>query len=289
MKEAWLRTKDRWLNYFLISLQYIYLPLLIAFVISGIALASAPWIISFTQDPQANAALQVVLAALAIIVPVVTIVGAIYRNILGSIALVKAITDSKKDRKTTIAESKALIFPYMRFITVLSLLNVGFIVFIPVTLFTILFYMQIWSQFALFSFVSDDQKGTYNLWKALGILRANFWTVTGHALLIQIATLLFANIGNLLSALIKSTDSNVTAALASLQFLITIASFLISVFVTAYMYGLYARVTHPQEVKTPKVWVTFSIIGWIILIVLAAIGINYVVSQIPQLLTPSTR
>lgn len=291
MHAAWARTKDRWFNYFLVILEYILLPVVVAVIVSAAALMAAPSIISSIKDPNANAALQVILAALAIILPVATIVGAVYRNIVGAIALVKTVIDKEKNRKKTIAESKALIFPYLHFITILTLLNIGLLPFIPLSLLILSLYMQIWSTFALFSFVTEEKRGAYNIWKAIAVLKANFWEITGRTILIQLSATIVVNSGNILMALSGAAKNpDLRAAASSFQFLATIASFIVQVFVTAYMYELYIRVKPPTDVKTPKLLIGFSVLGWIVLVGLAAFGINYVINQLPQwLASPASR
>lgn len=285
MKEAWARTNDRWFNYLLTMLEYVFVPVLLVSLISILAVFLVPSILGSMKDPNSNAAVQMVYAALAIIIPVAAIIGTIYRYIVGTIALLKTVIDEEKNRKKSISEAKALVFPYLRFISVLTLLNIGFVPFVPLSLFILLVYIQIWTTFAMFSFVSDQKKGLYNLWKALAVLRTNFWAITTRAILLQLFVILVGSAGSIIATVFRGNKNpDAATAIMLLQLLIALSSFFTQIFATAYMYELYRHAKVPTKVKASKPFIVFSLLGWIILLVLTGFGINYFVTMLSSAL-----
>lgn len=287
IKLAWIRTKERWVNYTLIVVQFILLPILIAIIISAAAFVALPIILTFSKDTNTNNAIQFISAALAIILPVAALVSAVYRNIVGSIALTKIVIDPVRDRKKTVEESKRLVTPYINFLTILTLLNIGYLIYIPITLFTVVFFMQVWTQFAMFSFVLDEKKGSFNIWTGIQIYRKNFFMVTGHAILLQLAGTLIANGGNIITYTLDNKKSiNIILIVAAVQLAIVACTIIFQIFGIAYMFELYKRLRVPEKILVPTVWVLFSILGWLLALGLVAYGIQYLVAHPPQLPLP---
>lgn len=276
IRNAWARTRDRWGNYVLIIIQFILLPIIIAAIISVVSFAAFPAIASQVK----SVPLQVVAAIASILLPAAALFGAIYQYLVGTVALVKIVIDPGKDRKKTVAESKSILLPYVNFVTILMLFNTGLFIYTPFTLFTLLVFMGIWAQFATFSFIIDNEKGAINIWKGVQIYKENFWVVTGHAVVIQLVSILVANIGVVLGYLLDlKRSTGLIPGVMLIQIAGMICSLLFQVFAVAYMYELYARLKIPTVVKPPKIWIFFSLLGWALGLGLVAWGIQYFVSH----------
>lgn len=288
LKMAWARTKDRWVNYTLIIVQFILLPILIAMIVSAAALISLPFILSFSKDTSTNNAIQFVYAAFVIILPVAAVVSAVYRNIVGTIAMTKIVVDQDRDRKKTIAESKKLVMPYLNFLTILTFINAGYLIYVPITLFTMIFFMLVWTQLAMFSFILDDKKGSFNVWKGVQVYRKNFLMVTGHAIVLQLIGTLVANIGNIVTYTFDNKKSiNIILIVVAIQVAILVCSLLFQIFGIAYMYELYKRLKTPEKITVPKVWIFFAVLGWLIGLGLISYGIGYLILHPPQFPLPA--
>lgn len=283
-KIAWARTKDRWINFAIVIVQFIFLPIIIAAIISIGSIVALPYIFGASKDSGFDSVVQFVMAIAAITLPVVSIVGAVYRNIVGSIALTKIVIDSERNRKQTVAESKKLVIPYLSFLTVLTLINIGYFIYIPMSLFTIVFFIQVWTQFAMFSFVLDNNRGAINVWKGVQVYRVNFWSITLHAIILQLIATVIANLGNAFAYVTDGKKSlNMILIVTAIQIAIVLCSLLFQIFGIAYMYELYTRAKKPEKITVPKIFVIFSIIGWLIGLGAIAWGIQYIFMHPPQL------
>ena len=290
ISSAWARMLDRWGNFLLVVLQFMVIPMILAAFITVGALIALPFILVWSKGPDTNQIIQVVAALAAIILPVVALVSALYRNLVGSIASVKSIIDDIKNRKTSINESKKLLTPFIHFITIQSLINIGFLIYIPITLLFAALTMSVWTQFAVFAFIKDEKRGTASIWKGFQMYKENFWYVTGRIFLLQIATIIVSNIGTIISTVMGHEQGmKALETIGGLQLLTFILSFLLNVYSVAYTYELYKRLKQPETVRVPKIWLAFSILGWLIGLGLIGWGVQYLLTHPIQLPTPPTQ
>lgn len=290
LASAWARTRDRWGNFLLVVLQFMVLPMVIAAIITAGSLIALPFILVWAKGPDTNQIIQVVAAVAAVILPVVALVSALYRNLIGSIASVKSVVDEVKNRKETIAESKKLLTLFIHFITIQSLINIGFLIYIPVTLLFAALTMSVWTQFAVFAFIKDEKRGVESIWKGFQMYKENFLYVTGRIFLLQIATFLVSNIGTVYSAMSgRERGMQALETIGGVQLISVILSFMLNVYSVAYTYELYKRLKQPETVKMPKAWIAFSILGWLIGFGLIGWGFHYLLTHPIQLPTAPTQ
>ncbi|MBI1862749.1 hypothetical protein HYS00_01375 [Candidatus Microgenomates bacterium] len=281
---AWARTRDRWANYIAVAMQFIVLPLVIASIISAVSLLALPFVLNMFKDPNANSVTQIVAAVAALLLPVAAFLGALYRNLIGTVALIKVVIDTKKDRRASIAEAKALFNPYVNFISILSLISFGYLVYIPITLFGAIIFIQVITQFATFIFLTDDKRGARSIWTAVQVYKAHFLPVTGHAIVLQGISMLIGNIGTIVTALQgKTSMTNTITTFGSTQLFSLVALLLYQVFSISYMFEVYSRLKKPETVKTPILFILFSVLGWLILLGLMGWGIRFIMTHPIQL------
>jgi hypothetical protein len=254
VSKAFERTKQRFLSYLFVYV----IGILIAIAAAAVIAVSA--VLLFFLFKTAN------LPALTIflgVVLAVSVIGAlIYLGSWIQLTVLSVITD---DKKMSVNEALKKTRPLVPGFIVLALLNglfiAGLLPFGILSLFIIFILWAIWGAFTGLVYLYQKQpRGLNSLWLSRQMVDQNFWGIVGRLILvgavIYFFLFLFTFSGN-----------------SFLRSLSPIVSLVVTPFIIAFLYEMYKNLTVPKTVTTPTVWITLSVIGWVLLlIVIAAFG-----------------
>lgn len=267
VKSAFIRTKERFLSYFLALLVNggIMIVILAAFLIIGAALY-------FAYSLTNSFILGIILGAVFLVffLAVWFYIGSWLQLTLVQII----IQDQKKGAIETLKETKPLAWEYFKFNLLVALFIWGLFVFGLLSLGIIFVLWAFWSMFIAFAYLRQRKKGLDNLWVSKQMIGQKFWGIVWRMMLINIAILLL-QVG-------VGFDDRYGGIVA------TVISLLSGPFVIAYTYEMYKNLQVPEAVKKPKIWIILSVIGWILLAVVIFITFSYLSSLLPSLKIPSS-
>ncbi len=248
MRAAFDRTKDRFLSYFLTLLLYIGM-----FIGTIIALALIGGLNFLIYTATKSIA---VTATTAIISGAAAIAGMIYLNSWGALAMIAVMISPEKLGVMEVYKSvQPLIWKYVGFSVLMSLFIIGLIPISIPTLFILLIVWGVWGSFSVFEFLEKKQKGLQPLWASKATVSKNFWPIFIRLAIVYVAIWIVSGI------LGSAGDENPFATILSIAF-----SFLVTPFITSYIYQIYKNVPHATEVGSQKVWIVISVIGWALLV-----------------------
>lgn len=158
------------------------------------------------------------------------------------------ISDTKLKVSEALQKSKPLIFKAILFFLMSGLFIIGLLPLGILSLSIILFLWYFWGIFSFFILIEKQEKGLKNLWLSKQLVTQRFWKIVGYSLLIQ---------------LIGIAITLITFGFGS--FLI----YLQGIFYLCFTYEIYKKLEAPQQIKTPNMWLWFSIFGWAILILIS--------------------
>lgn len=142
------------------------------------------------------------------------------------------------------------------------------------SMFIVLILWSLWSVFSLFIYIEKRKKGLENLWISRMMVQRQFWYVVKNVLLVGVPALMLA------FGISFFYKSGLVQFITSFFYGIVLYPFMASFF-----YELYKTLPEPEHVKTPKVWLILSGIGWIIIVCVLFITLLF-----PNFLpVPSTR
>lgn len=245
------RTADRFFSYFgTIIVAWLLFAALILFLVLG-------GLLVFTFYKLAS--LTAVAAILAVFLIAAFFVGFVYIASWTSLAQISIIIS---DTKTGVMENyknlKPRVWDYVGVNLLMGLFMIGILPWGLLSLTIVFILWAFWSTFVPFVFLEQKMQGLDNLWFSRQLVSQKFWLIGGRIFLVQIIFFLI----------------NIALA-ATKEPMVGIASFFISIFAApffvSFIYLMYKKLEVPEKVEAPRVWITLSIIGWIIMIALFAL------------------
>lgn len=261
-RNAFLRTKERFLSYFLVVLIGIGFGFA---VMIGFLLAVGLLALIFTLSKS--------IVLLFIMSSIITLTSLTLIYYFGAwIHLTTTFVIIAPEKVTTgeaFAKVKPLVWGYVKLEILLSLFFIGLILPSIFTLFIALIIWAFWSAFVTFVYLEQQKKGLDNLWTSKAMVSQKFWGITGRFSLVMILTLILQGIFN-------SGGKNSIGPFFS--FLISLFT---SPFVLSYFYEVYKNLSVPKDSKKPTIWLILSAIGWLF-ILLSFAGL---MAFLPQFIT----
>lgn len=254
VKKAFDRTKQRFLSYI-----FVYVIGIGIMILAAIALLLLGGII-FLIFRATNLPVLTILLGVAVGVGFIGVL--IYLGAWIQLSILSVMTD---DKRVSVNESLKKTKPLVPGFIVLAILNglfiAGLLPFGFLTLFIVFILWWIWGSMVGFVYLHQKQpKGITSLWISRQMVNQNFWGIVGRMLLI--------GGGLYFITFIFSSSKN-----ALLSALVPIISILIGPFIISFLYEMYKNLSVPKAVEKPKVWVTLSVIGWVIsLVVFVSLG-----------------
>lgn len=265
IKNAFERTKDRFLSYFLTWLLSFALG---AAIVVGLLLFLGLIAVLYVVTKSV-----LLVSVLGILVTIGFYVALIYVCSWISLATVSVIINEEKMGAGEIFHKvKPRVWGYfwmnlLAFLFMLGLLPFGILSF------SIVFILwSLWSSFMTFVYLTQKKKGLQNLWIAREMFRQKAWGIFGRMLLVGFAV--FA-----ISFLLSFSMKNSAGAGLSMLFSLVATPFALS-----FNFEMFKLLKVPTGVKTPTLWVVFSVIGWVLTVVLTVGIVALVISQFGTLM-----
>ncbi len=263
-QRAFERTKQRFWSYLFVYVMGIGIGLLAAIGLLIIGL------ILFLLFKAMN------LPSLAIVLGVIVGLGffavLIYLGSWIQLATLSIITDEKKVSVNDSLKKTSAIVPGFVLLNALSgLFFFGLLPFGVLSLFVVFILWAIWGSLTGFIYLYQKQpQGLKSLWLSRQMVGQNFWGVVGRLLLM----------GGVIYLIIFLFTLSKNSLLSSL---VPIVSLVSTPFIIAFLYEIYKNLTVPKVSVTPKVWVTLSVIGWVLMIVVLVTASTFVAAIIGNL------
>lgn len=175
---------------------------------------------------------------------------------------IKSVIDSFKEAQPLIPG--LIIFQIINGLFLAGLFLTNIFLFVPYLLWSI------WGSFSLFYYIAGKRGGLTPLWYSRAKVNTNFFKVVGYYLIIVFAYFLIAGL--------------VSQGGEELGFINTIFWFIASPLIISFSYELFQSLPEPKEVKAPKSWLLFSVLGWAVnaLLIFGILSSGY--RSLPKLL-----
>ncbi len=248
LKAAFVRTKERFLSYFLALLLSIAIG-----IVSFLVVILIGALLFFIYSTAKSALLGVVLLLAGIALFIVVIV---YVSAWTGLVLVDILIQEKKIGVIeTFKKLRKEVWGWFLFTSLSSLFFIGLIPFGLMTVGLLFILWIFWGSFSILIYLQDKRNGLENLWVSRAMINQKFWPIAGRLLLLNaifwFMGYLFNNVNDGSFRWVSFVFSLVTAPLA-----------------TSFLYEIYVHLEKPKIVRRPFIWVLLSLIGWIILLIL---------------------
>jgi hypothetical protein len=268
IKRAFARTKDRFLSYFLTwvaSFGMIIGAFLLLLVLGSLVMI-------------ASGIAKSMLAAvvLGIIIGIGFYIGFIYISSWIVLATIEVlISEEKLGVGATFAKVKPMVWGYFWMSFLAGLFMMGLMPWGILSLGVIFVLWALWSSFMAFAYLKFQKKGLQSLWISRQMFRQNPWGIFGRSLLLTVAIWAISIAINLVFGSMGKNGSMASSGISM------IFSLLYAPFAMSFSYEMFSNLEAPkEEVKTPTVWVVFSVLGWALTILLVVLGIYLTYSRI---------
>lgn len=251
IKRAFIRTKERFLSYFLVVI--VGILIILAAVAIGLILGIP---ILFLIKPA-----PIVAGIMAAVLYTAGIVAFFYiTSWIGLAGAAVLIEEPKLGVSATYKSVRSRVWGFVWFNFLTGLFIIGLLPLGILSLGVVFILWAIWGSFALFVYLKKQKKGIANLWTSKALVSQKFWGIVWRVIVVYVAVMV------LQFALAFGTRDSAVAALGGISS--GIISLFTGPFITSFLYEMYTNLTEPTEVKTPKVWVGLSIIGWVLSVIL---------------------
>jgi hypothetical protein len=272
LKRAFNRTKERFLSYFLTWVASFGMGI---GVLVLILLAAGLIAILYGVTKSV-----LVVGVLGLAIGIGSYVALIYVSSWIALATISVMTSEEKlGVGATFSKVKPLIWGYFWMSFLSGLFMLGLMPWGVLSLGVVFVLWALWSSFMSFVYLKFQKKGLQNLWISRQMFRQNPWGIFGRSALLMVAIWAISIAINLVFGSMGKNGSMASSGISM------IFSILYAPFAMSFSYEMFLNLEEPkEEVKTPSVWVMFSVLGWV-LSILAFVGtIGLLVSQAPVLM-----
>ena len=270
--KAFMRTKDRFLSYFL-AVVLTYAMVIGAIIVGALLVLLHFFIFAVTGS------LSITMTS-AVIVGVLALAGLFYIGSWGQLAMVEALIAKTESGVMDIFKRvRPLVWNYVALTALISLFMIGLAPFGILSLFIVYIVWGVWSAFTVYVYLEQREKGLQNLWVSKAIVDQNFWGIFGRILLVQFA---YGFVIGLTSSVSVNQESWTS-------FLTVIIGFFAAPFMLSYNYEIYKSFKKPATVQRPIVWLTLSVLGWVILLGLLIWGSSLAAQALPGVMEDMER
>lgn len=266
IQAAFARTKSKLLSYFLAFI-VTYAFVIVAVIIAALAVALHYFIYAVTSS-------YAITMTSAVISTVLFFVGVWYISFWGQLAMIDIIIS---DTKTGVIEAfkkvRPLVWGFVGYNVLAGLFFFGLFPLGVLSLGIVLILWSVWSIFSAFVYLEYKKKGLENIWMSRDIINQNFWGIFGRLALLYFGFLVIVMlIGSF------AQDAKWLNAVNG------IFSILVSPFLISYFYEIYRNVKHPKQGQKPIVWLTLSILGWIIMLGSVVFLLSFISQILPDIM-----
>lgn len=266
---AWSRTRQRFLSFFLASLMMYAL-----FIAMGIA-----WLIlsALLAGVAAVVHVPVLQVLLFVILGVSMFIGVLFIASWSSLATITTIVNPEKiGVLEAFKKVKPIALPFVWVQILMMLFFIGLMPVSAILLFIPLFIWYFWANFIVFVYLEKQRKGLENLWVSRAMVNQNFWGIIGRMFLLTIAILFF-------TFLFSASRNGTLIILWQLVNILIIAPFWVS-----YSHEIYSQLDKKESAPVPKVWIVVSIVGFVIMVLLAGTLMKTLQDNLPEMLRKQT-
>lgn len=264
-KRAFERTKERFVSYLLTWVVSFGIGILII-LLSLLAVGVAVLLYVLTKS-------VVLTVFFGIFATIVFYFALVFSTSWISLATVSVlVSEEKLGAFDTLKKVKPLVWGYFWMSVLIGLFFVGLLPWGVLTLGVVLILWSFWATFATFVYLTTQKKGLQNLWVSRQMFLQRAWGIFGRLLLV--------NLGFVAINMFLSMGGGKNGLSSGLSFLFGI---LASPFLVSFSYEIFKNLDVPNEVKKPRVWVVFSVLGWILTVLLFVGLIFLAASQGPAL------
>jgi len=244
---SWQRTTSRFLSYFLVILLSFGFGLLavgivlVAFLLVGITAAFK---------------IPALTVTLGILLGIIALLFFVYVGSWLQLAVVAVlIQEEPLGALETVRKVRPLVWGFVWLNLISAVFYLGLLPLGIVSLSVVLLLWAFWGSFSSLVYLRYRKKGLQNVWASRYLIRQRFWGILGRVAIVYTGAFV-VSLG--LSQIGSEGVSNLPSLLVNL---------LVTPFAISLKYEMFSLLTPPTEVKTPKVWLGLSILGWVLTII----------------------
>ena len=264
IKRAFVRTKERFLSYFL-ALVLSFAFVLISVIILGLLLVLGGLAAALTKLVLVSFFASLVMILLVVLVFV--FVGSWIQ--LSTIKVL--IQDDRLGVVETFKKVRSLVWGYLTFSLLASLFMLGLLPLGLLSLGIVFLLWSFWNSFSTFVYLTNRQKGIANLWQSRALVNKRFWGIVGRLLLMNIAVAFIS--------LVLAGSKSSLLAIVSVIFSLFSQPFLIS-----FSFEMYRNLSQPVGAKGPRAWLVLSVVGWVLTALYLFLVVPIAVRRLPEVL-----
>jgi MFS family permease len=214
-----------------------------------------------------------VVGVLGFVIGIGSYVAFIYVSSWTALATISVLTrEEKLGVGATFEKVRPMVWGYFWMSFLAGLFMIGLMPWGILSFGVVFILWALWSSFLPFVYLKFQKKGLQSLWISRQMFRQNPWGIFGRLFLINFAV--FA-VSFLISLSGGSGKNNITSGFSILFSAVTAPLAL------SFSYEMFLNLEYPkEEVKTPTVWVVFSVLGFVLTILLVVLGVYLTYSRI---------
>lgn len=241
--------------------QTLFFPYLLIHIVSGLCMLCVVVIAGLILFPFIITKNIAVLIPLGILMGIVALSGIIIISAWSTLIATHLLKSTSASLKTLAGETKKDIGKLVKTNILIGLFFIGLLPLGILSAFTLYILWSLWASMITLSFVYEKKTGLDALWGSKHHVQARFWQVVGLLALSTASSML-------INMLFQQFDVPLRGVLTNL-----IGVFL-SVFVLCGLYELFSQTPLSDTVKKPTVWIRISQIGYVVLLLLIALGFS---------------
>lgn len=261
--QAFKRTKERFLSYFLTMVASFGLGLLL---LLGLLLIGGFFYLLYFLTKSAVVGILLIILFIILLFIVVYFFSFWVQLVLTQIIIQRTNVGIIE----TFRNTRPLVKRYIWVMVLFSFFLIGLLPFWLLSGGIVLVLWLYWASFITFVFLDKDKKGLENLWYSKALIKQNFWAIAWRMLFVQFAffflNVLFINFNDKISSFAAVAISVISAP-----------------FTTSFSYEIYRILPEPAKVKKSKIWGALSLIGLVLLMIALVLSLGSVVNLIEDL------
>lgn len=230
LRRAFVRTKERFRTYFLISLLFGAVVFVFGILVPTAMVFAKPFF-------------------LLILFPLmIAVFSSWFITFMQTVSL---IHPDKQGVKQTFAVAKPLFRGYLWMMLLMILFFIGLIPLGIVTLLIVFLLWSFWSIFSVFIYFEHRKKGLESLWLSREMMRGRFWQIAWRVGTVVIGSLLLSFLPSLIGQDLLQGFFSVVYQVVAYPFIIS------------FLYEVYKPLPVPNTAARPTRWIVISAVGFI--------------------------
>lgn len=271
-KNAFARTKDRFLSYFITAV-IMWIGFGAVFIIGALIGGGMAFVAYTSHNPALYGGIALIVFAL--------VVALFYFISWGSLTIIQVMIDKDKiESIKAFQKVRPLVWGYAGMQAIYFLFILGLSPFVILSLGLIAMLWVIWTIFIGFAYLEKGKRGMEAVWYSRSVVNQNFWPIVGRVALIT--AVLIAVQG------IFGFNHN-----SSLRIISTIISIVSTPFIISFYYEMFKNLNQDITPVKPTGWIIASVAGGIIglalLVLLSTAAVSYLPGLLQDMSAPNKR